>query len=117
MALVKVRYKGLSDIRSMSVQELADAGIGVSADLEWRGIKPVVIKDPSDDLLEVFRREGTFVVSEVGEDGTEGDVIIEHTKIDDTGDTVIDDSTGQVSAKPGASEVNPASLPGGKPGK
>lgn len=113
MAIFKVRYVGLSDVRSMSVQELATRGVGVAADLVWDRAgrliaPPVFIKDPSDELLEIFRAEGTFQVAEVveGEAGpVEGDPVVEGKALDDTGANVIDGNTGQVSTAPGADPV------------
>lgn len=103
MALMRVRYHGLSDRREMSKKDLAGVGIHLGADLTWNRNGSVVIKDPSDDLLALFKAEGTFKVEEIDEKGTPvGDApIIEHTKVDDTGDTVVDGNTGQKSTKPG----------------
>lgn len=102
MALMRVRYNGLSDRREMSKKDLADVGIHMEQGLAWNRNGSVLIKDPSDDLLALFKAEGTFKVEEVDEKGqTTGEPIIEHTKVDDTGDTVIDGNTGQKSVKPG----------------
>jgi hypothetical protein len=106
MALFKVRYKGLSDIREISKKHLADVhSVGVDGDLRWArpgdgnyGVHNVVfIENPSDGLLEVFKNEGTFTVTEVkdGEQGpSEGQEIITGSVLDDTGSTVRDLTTG-----------------------
>lgn len=102
MALMRVRYHGLSDRREMSKKDLAGVGIHLGDDLAWNRNGSVVIKDPSEDLLALFKAEGTFKVEEIDEKGAPvGDAIIEHTKVDDTGDTVIDGNTGQKSTKSG----------------
>ena len=104
MALMQVRYRGLSDFREMSKEDLAGAGVHVDSDLRWNRLGSVYIEDPSEDLLALFQREGTFDVSEVDAQGRpEGDLIIKHeaVKADDTGATVKDGVTGQVSTKPG----------------
>ena len=108
MSLVKVRYKGLSDIREMSKKDLADAGVGVDGDLRWArpgngpwGVHNVVyVENPSDELMEVFKMEGTFTVTDVSEEGApEGEPIITGQALDDTGSFVRDNTTGQESVK------------------
>lgn len=111
MALFKVRYKGLSDIRSMSKKELGDVGVGVDGDLRWArpnngayGAHNVVFIDsPSDGLLEVLKAEGTFTVSEVKDDDngpSEGEPIVTGHEVDDTGAVVRDLTTGAESTNP-----------------
>lgn len=109
MALMRVRYKGLSDWRQMSVKDLAGVGIGINGDLLWDASnrKTIYIKDPSEDLLEIFKSEGTFNVEEVDEKGNplpEGTPLIEHDvlRLDDTGATIVDVNSGQVSTKSGS---------------
>lgn len=105
MATFKVQYKGLSDIREMSVKDLAAAGVTVDKKLRWERrsvLDPVVyVTDPSDELLEVLKAEGTFNVVEVDAktDLPTGVELIKSTKKDDTGDTVVDGTTGQVTSK------------------
>lgn len=95
MALFKVRYKGLSDIREISKKHLADdRGVGVDGDLRWArpgdgnyGVHNVVyIDSPSDELLEILKAEGTFTVSEVkeGDEPGENEPIITGQELDDT---------------------------------
>lgn len=113
MALVKVRYKGLSDIREMSKKDLAAAGVGVDGDLYWEprvGKREVFIEDPSDRLMEIFKDEGTFTVTDVsdGDDKPEDEAIIKGEALDDTGNTVRDLTTGQESVRPEDQGENPA---------
>lgn len=132
MALVRVRYKGLSDVRIISVKDAEKHGVKLSADLVWDhqgrfaggdipGIKRpdfpnasrgVVIDGLSDDLLKVLRDEGTFTVSEVKDDNTDGDDIITGEPLDDTGNAVRDTTTGQESVK-GASNADADPVPSG----
>lgn len=101
MALMQVRYKGLSDYREMSQEDLATVGIHLETALKWNRNGSVYIESPSDDLLSLFEREGTFQVTEVDEKGSPvgDDSIIKHSKVDDTGLTVVDGVTGQTSIK------------------
>jgi hypothetical protein len=103
MALMRVRYQGLSDVREMSKKDLASAGVHLDSGLQWKRNGSVIIKDPSEDLLDLLKNEGTFKVEEVDEKGQSlgSEPIIEHTKVDDTADTVVDGNTGQKSTKPG----------------
>lgn len=114
MALTRVTYKGLSDVRHMSKKDLNDAGVGVDGDLTFdrvgkarggllarpnRGV--VFISDMSDELLALLKEEGTFTITEVdNESGQDVQDIVTATKADDTGNTVVDGTTGQQSTKP-----------------
>jgi len=103
MSVVEVRYKGLSDVREMSKKDLADAGVTVDGPLRWEpknGWK-VHVENPSDRLLEIFKTEGTFSVSEVDAKGAKGRSLVKDdpSKSDDTGSTVVDGSTGQKSSQ------------------
>lgn len=105
MSLVEVRYKGFSDVREMSKKDLSDAGVQVDGLLRWERKNGwrVLVKDPSDRLLEILEQEGTFTVTEVTEDGREGQKFVTASKADDTGATVVDGTTGQVSTAGSAS--------------
>lgn len=121
MALMKIRYKGLSDVRVISVKDAEKHGIKLSQDLVWDHVGGVAggqvidgVKRPdwpnaaqgilvdglSDDLLTVLRQEGTFTISEVKDGGTEGEPIVTGAALDDTGNVVRDTTTGQTSVKP-----------------
>lgn len=106
MAVHKVTYKGLSDIREMTRSQLKDAGVDMPKDLVWDKTKhgrlpKVFIENISDRMLEIFRDEGTFTVSEVKDeslqelDGVEP--LVEGRELDDTGSVLRDGTTGQTS--------------------
>lgn len=114
MALTRVRYKGLSDVRIMSKKDLADLGIAVDGDLVWdsvgkaRGgflkarndLTGLFIEDPSDELLDLLKQEGTFTVEEVDEEtGKTVQTFVRGSAKDDTGDTVVDGVTGESSTR------------------
>jgi hypothetical protein len=118
MAIHKVVYRGLSDIRIMSKKDLADQqGVGMEGDLVWdktkQGHRPAVfIEDVSDRLLEVFREEGTFTVTEVNDRGNEvGNApIIKGAELDDTGRVLRDGTTGETSTKKSTSKSSGSTL-------
>ena len=100
MALTRVRYKGMSDVRIMSKADLASVGIGVDGQLKWepKNHWSVFIEDISDELLEIFKNDGTFTVEEVDEEtGKTVQTIVKGARLDDTGSTVVDATTGQKS--------------------
>jgi hypothetical protein len=98
MAKATVRYKGLSDVREMTVDQLKAVGIDVPEDLVWfrgNGFKQEV--ELTEDLERLFTEEGTFIV-ETATDSGESQAVVEQTKSDDTvGATIVDAETGQVS--------------------
>lgn len=112
MALVRIRYKGLSDVRVITKQDLEQFGIKTDQDLVWDNVgaarggrldapnarRGLVVDGLSDDLLAALRSEGTFTISEIKDDGTDGDDIIVGEPLDDTG-AVHDLTTGQKTGK------------------
>lgn len=109
MALTRVRYKGLSDVREMSQDDLFGAGVSLSAGLKWdRGNRSngILIEEPSERLLDIFREEGTFTVTEVGDDNVEGQEIITGKPLDDTTGTIVDETSGRSSGPAGEKEVD-----------
>lgn len=118
MALVRVRYKGLSDVRVISVKDAESVGVKLSQDLVWdqqgeaagavipgvkrpkfpNAAKGIVIDVQSDDLMKMLKDEATFTVSEVKDDGNDGEEIITGEVLDDTGSTVVASATGQRSS-------------------
>jgi hypothetical protein len=102
MAKVKVRYKGLSDERIIGRKDLADRNISVPKDLVFNqfNFKTMII-DMNDDLEQVLRGEGTFTISAVTDQETDGLEVVEATKLDDTADAaeVRDETTGQRSRR------------------
>lgn len=103
MATMKVKYVGLSDIREITVNQLAAVGVTVDRDMVWTRrtiLDPIVyLESPSDELLEVLKAEGTFVVEEVdaATKRSVGDELVksEPSKADDTDKgKLIDGNTG-----------------------
>jgi hypothetical protein len=116
MALVRVRYKGLPDVRIMSKRDLADVGVSVDGDLVWdsvgkaRGgvlkgrndLTGVFIEDPSDELLTLLKQEGTFTVEEVDAETRETvQTVVRGSAIDDTGQEVVDKSATATTSRTG----------------
>jgi hypothetical protein len=113
MALMRIRYKGLSDVRAISVKDAEAHGVKLSHDLVWDNVgrsrggwlsRPntdtgVVVEGLSDELLKVLKDEGTFTITEVDKDGLDGQTVIEGQPLDDTGSTVVDKTSGQKSTK------------------
>jgi hypothetical protein len=119
MALVRIRYKGLSDVRSISVKDAEKHGVKLSDDLVWDNVgeanggkisgvkrpkhanaaRGIVVDGLSDELLQVLKDEGTFTITEVKDDNTDGDDIVTGSALDDTGATVKDATSGQVSTR------------------
>lgn len=119
MALVRIRYKGLSDVRVISVKDAEKHGVTLSQDLVWDNIgsvaggeigdfkrpkhpnaaRGIVVDGLSDELLKILRDEGTFTISEIKDDNTDGDDIVTGQPLDDTGSAVVDSTTGQKSVK------------------
>ena len=130
MTLYRIKYKGLSDVRSISVEDAKRHGVELSSDLVWdrygaksdgqiAGIKRpdyptpergIVVDGLSESLLKVLRDEGTFTVTEVKEDMSDGEDVITGKPLDDTGSAVKDATTGQVSVK-GSTDPNADPVP------
>lgn len=116
MSLHRVQYKGLSDIREMSKKDLKDAGVDVGASLVWdktrNGRLPsVYLQDISDRMMEILKEEGTFTVTEIDQETMQeqgGEPIVVGEALDDTGNIVVDGTTGQRSA---AGESDPDADP------
>lgn len=111
MALTRVRYKGLSDVRVMSQEDLFGAGVSLSSGLQWDSsnvVNGILIEDPSERLMEILQQEGTFTVTEVdSDDNTDGEEIITGQPLDDTGPTIVDTTAGRASTPDGDKEVPP----------
>jgi hypothetical protein len=91
MALTRVRYVGLSDIREMSKRDLAAAGVGMERGLRWdhSNRHTLYVDGISDEFLAILKDEGTFQVDAVDDTGsvTEKD-IVKGAPLDDTGNVV-----------------------------
>ena len=101
MALIRVRYRGLSDVRIISQKDLKDRGIEVNKDMVWErsnnwALTLDGLSKPMEDLL---RGEGHFRIEEVKDDGSEGVIVDVEHRVDDTGSTVVDATTGAKSTK------------------
>lgn len=102
MALTRVKYLGMSDIRIMSKKDLADAGVSVDGQLRWDRSNgySVVVQDPSDRLIEVLKEESAFTIEELDEEsGKNVQTIVKGSRMDDTAATVVDGTTGQASTR------------------
>jgi len=99
MALMKVRYKGLSDVRVFSQSDLKKHNVDVSRDVVFSAENgwAVHFDGLSKGLEKILRDAGTFTISEV-KDGAES-VKVEAVKSDDIADTVTDTTSGQTSVK------------------
>lgn len=125
MAKVRVYYKGLSDVRVISVDDLKAHNIEVSEDLVWDRVGKVnggvlnaprlaINIDAPDELIKVLRGEQSFTISEIKDDGEVGDDIVVGQAIDEAtvAASVVDADSGQVDKNP-----NPGTARGGKSGK
>lgn len=99
MALMKVRYKGLSDVRVFTQKDLKAHNVEVSRDLRFSRENgwQVTMESISPNLERILRDAGTFTISEV-KDGVES-AKVEAVKSDDIADSVEDTSTGQRSTR------------------
>ena len=95
MAKIKVRYKGIADVREISKKDLEAAGVeGIENDLVWNRKNLFALElDASDKLEEVLRNEGHFSISKVDDSGSDSEL----SKATDTtkeGDILVDGNTG-----------------------
>jgi len=91
MADVKVRYKGMSDVRILPADQLKERGVkGIDEDLVfgpnnmWAQTVPM-----SDELEAILRQDGAFSIEPVTDSGEPGDEVVTATGEDDTGNTVV----------------------------
>lgn len=107
MAKARVRYKGLSDERIITAEDLKPHGIGVDKDLVFSRANGYAMNiDLNDELTALLRKEGTFTISEIKDDNTTGDDIVKATIADDTAI-----SAKAVNANTGQSSTNPTPTP------
>jgi hypothetical protein len=70
MARVLVRYKGIADIRKLTVADLAANGIKFDHDLVWsRSNRFQVELDAGDRFLALLEAQGSFAVEAITDDG------------------------------------------------
>lgn len=114
MAKVRVYYKGLSDVRIISKDDLKRHNIEVSEDLVWDRLGEAnggVLKAPRlainidapDELIKVLRDNDTFTVSEIKDDGSIGEELVTGKVVDESelSAKVVDATTGASSAGKG----------------
>lgn len=95
MALMKVRYKGLADERTITRKQLDAVGVVIDHDLRWdraNGFSQVI--DVNDRLEEVLRGEEHFTLSAVTDEGGEK-VVAVASDPEAESDLVRDGNTGQ----------------------
>lgn len=94
MALIRVRYKGIADERTITKKDFASTGLEVSQDLKWNHANGFqVIVESTDRLEEVLRDQGHFTITHVDDAGNEV-VVAQATDTQDEGDVLVDGSTG-----------------------
>lgn len=108
MALMKVRYTGLSDVRVVNANDpgLKARGISIDKQLRWdrNNLWSVHVDGMSEQMEAWLKEEGTFTIEEVdAETGKTVKTVVKGGTLDDTGATVVDGSTGQVSTAPSGS--------------
>lgn len=91
---IKVRFKGIADVRTISKKDLEAAGIEGVEDLRWDRANLFSVElDANDKLEELLRREGHFTISKVTDDG--GDALVSGATNPNTeGDVLVDGNTG-----------------------
>lgn len=112
MAKVRVYYTGLSDVRSISVDDLKARNIEVSDDLVWDRVgvsgggvlnapRLAINIDAPAELIDLLRREQTFTISEIEDDGAVGKDIVTGKVLDESmvAARVVDTNTGAESKR------------------
>lgn len=108
---IRVRFKGIADVRTISPKDLEGAGVDVNAlgidkDLEWSRRNLFEQELPADDKLEaVLRGEGHFTISKVEDAGTDS-LVSDAENPDTEGNVLVDGDTGA------STEVSPAPTEG-----
>ena len=97
MGLVKVKYLGVADIRTITAKEWKGAGVVVDHDVVWnRSNGYTVVLDASPRMEEVLRGEQHFSIDAVDDDGG-STVIATASDPKAEGDILVDGNTGQKS--------------------
>ena len=102
MALTRVRYKGLSDVRLVKAADLKPRGIKIDGELKWSRENgwSVVVDGMTEEMETWLKEEGTFTIEEIDQQtGKTVKNIVTASRADDTGNTVVDKTTGQKSVK------------------
>lgn len=110
---IRVRFKGIADVRTITPKDLEGAGVDVNAlgidkDLVWSRVNLFEQELPANDKLEeILRGEGHFTISKVEDAGT--DSLVANAENPDTeGDLIVDGNTG---ASTVPAEVYPTDTP------
>lgn len=94
MGLVKVRYVGIADVRTITKKEWAGAGVTVDKDVAWDiNNRFTVVLDANERMEEILRDAGHFTVSKVTDSG-EADVVAVASNPAGEGDVLVDGNTG-----------------------
>lgn len=100
MAKVKIRYRGIADVRIISAKDLRTRGVDVPRDLVFNRLNGWSMNiDATDTLLDIIKAEGSFRVEALTDDGLPGQEILTVTRPDDTGETIKDATTGSTTTK------------------
>jgi hypothetical protein len=97
MARVLVRYKGIADVRRLSVNDLAGAGVKVDHELEWNRSNRFQLElDADDKFIKLLKAQGHFQVEAITDGGNGiAETIILPGDPRAPGDTVVFGPTGQ----------------------
>ena len=94
MSLIKVRYKGVADVRTITRKQFASVGVTVDKDVEWnRSNSFTVVLDTNERMEEVLREQGHFTLSTL-DSGTGETPISTATNPAGEGDLLVDGNTG-----------------------
>lgn len=89
MAKVEVRYRGISDQRILTQDQLAEHGINVDRDLVWDPSNKWTLKLEVNAAFEsLLRNQGHFELHEVKDDGEAGSAVAVAEDPDHPGDVV-----------------------------
>ena len=101
MALMKVRYKGIADVRIIHAKDVKDAhGVEMDRDVEWsRANNFAVVMDVSPQMEEILRAQGHFSLHALKDDGSESEVVATATDPGNEGDVIADSTTGAKTTK------------------
>jgi hypothetical protein len=95
MGLIEVKYKGLSDIRTITKKNWEQEGVGLDKDTTWDASNRfTLLIDANERMEEVLRAQGHFQLSKVDDAGNR-EVFAEATEPDREPDVIVDGNTGQ----------------------
>jgi hypothetical protein len=104
MALMEVKYVGLSDSRTIDKKNWEQEGVSVPSDIVWdHSNRHTVLIDGTERMEEVLRAQGHFRISKIEDDGSRT-AVIEASDPYREADIIVDGDTGQRSANLAASK-------------